>query len=75
MRVSEIEFQLPVPPSQGSVLDWLALQTSGRLPDGEELVRLVIAESNDGVYKCEATTYQAGGDSHQMPPGLAMAFR
>ena len=75
MRVSEIEFQLPAPPSPGSVLDWLALKTSEQLPDGEELVRLVITESDREVYRCEATTYQAGGDSHQIPAGLAMAFR
>ena len=75
MRVSEIEFQLPFPPSQGSVLDWLAHKTSERLTDGEELVRLVITESNHEVYNCEATTYQAGEDSHRIPTGLAMAFR
>jgi hypothetical protein len=74
VRISEIEFQLPPPPSQGSVLDWLARRTSERLPDGEELVRLVITESSQEIYKCEATTYQAGGDSHRISPGMAMAF-
>ena len=74
MRISEIEFQLPPPPSQGSVLDWLARRTSERLPDGEELVRLVITESSQEIYKCEATTYQAGGDPHRISPGMAMAF-
>ena len=75
MRVSEIEFQLPLPPGQGSILDWLARGTAERLPDGEELVRLVITESNHDVYQCEATTFQAVGDSHRIPSGLAMAFR
>ena len=75
MRVSEIEFELPFPPSQGSILDWLARKTSEKLSDGEELVRLVITESDPEVYKCEATTYQAGADSHRIPPGLALAFR
>ena len=75
MRVSEIEFQLPLPPGQGSILDWLARRTAERLPDGEELVRLVVTESNHEVYKCEATTYRSDGDSHQISPGLAMAFR
>ena len=75
MRVSEIEFQLPLPPGQGSVLNWLAHKTSEMLPDGEELVRLVITESNGEIYRCEATTYQADGDSHRIPAGLAMEFR
>ncbi|MCH8988231.1 MAG: DUF3326 domain-containing protein [Chloroflexi bacterium] len=75
MRVSEIEFELPLPPGQGSILDWLARGTAERLPDGEELVRLVITESNHDVYQCEATTFQAAGDSHRIPSGLAMAFR
>jgi len=75
VRVSEIEFELPFPPSQGSILDWLARKTSEKLSDGEELVRLVITESDPEIYKCEATTYQAGADSHRIPPGLALAFR
>jgi hypothetical protein len=75
VRVSEIEFQLPPPPGQGSALDWLARRTSERLPDGEELVRLVVTESNGDAYTCEATTFQPGGDSHRIPPGLAMEFR
>ena len=78
MRVSEIEFELPHPPGHGSVLDWLARQTAERLPDGEELVRLVVTDSTHGIYKCEATTFQhgrSGQDSHRIPPGLTMAFR
>ena len=75
MRVSEIEFQVPSPPGRGSILDWLAQKTLDRLPDGEELVRLVVTESDREIYKCEATTYQAGGDSHRITPGLALAFR
>ena len=75
VRVSEIEFQVPPFPSQGSVLDWLASETSERLPHGEELVRLVITESNQDLYKCEATTFNAREDSHRIPPGLAMKFR
>lgn len=75
VRVSEIEFQVPPFPSQGSVLDWLARETSERLPHGEELVRLVITESNQDLYKCEATTFNAGEDSYRIPPGLAMKFR
>ncbi|MDA1128249.1 MAG: DUF3326 domain-containing protein, partial [Chloroflexi bacterium] len=75
MRVSEIAFQLPGPPSQGHVLDWLTQQTSEKLPDGEELVRLVVTESDREVYRCEATTYQAGLDSHRIPSDSAIAFR
>ena len=75
VRVSEIEFQVPPFSSQGSVLDWLARETSERLPHGEELVRLVITESNQDLYKCEATTFNAREDSHRIPPGLAMKFR
>ncbi|PKB70452.1 MAG: high light inducible protein [SAR202 cluster bacterium Io17-Chloro-G6] len=74
MRVSEIAFGVPVPPRQCSVLDWLARETADRLPSGEELVRLVITESNTEVYECEATIYQAGADSHRISPGLAMDF-
>lgn len=75
MRVSEIEFQLPLSPGQGSVLDWLARKTSERLPDGEELVRLVVTESNQEIYRCEATTFNGGGNPHRIPTGLVMAFR
>ena len=75
MRVSETEFQLPLPPGQGSVLDWLARRTAERLADDEALVRLVITESDRAVYKCEATTFHGDGDSLRFPRGLAMAFR
>ena len=75
MRVSEIEFQLPSPPNGGSLLDWLAQKTVERLAPGEALVRLVVIESNRGVYKCEATTFQGGENSHPFPPDLVMAFR
>ena len=75
MRVSEIEFQLPSPPGRDGILDWLAHKTSEILQDGEELVRLVVTESNEDLYQCEATAYQAGLDSHRIPAGSAMAFR
>ncbi len=75
MRVSEIEFQLPSPPSGGSLLDWLAQKTGEQLAHDEALLRLVITESDRSVYKCEATTFQGGGNFHRLPPGLAMAFR
>ena len=75
MRVYEIDFQLPCPPDGGSILKWLAHQTQEKLPAGEELVRLVITESNQEFYNCEATTYQADGDAHQIPSGMALEFR
>ena len=75
MRVSEIEFQLPCPPDNGSALKWLAGRTKEKLPAGEELVRLVITESNQEFYNCEATTYHAGESAHQIPSGTALEFR
>ena len=75
MRVSEIEFQLPSPPNGGSLLDWLARKTRERLAGDEALLRLVITESDRSGYKCEATTFQGGGNSRHLPPDLAMAFR
>ena len=75
MRVSEIEFQLPDPPSDGSLIDWLAQRIGERLAPDEALVRLVVTESDRSVYKCEATTFQDGGNSHRFPPDLTMAFR
>ena len=75
MRVSEIDFQLPRPPVDGSALKWLADQTKEKLPAGEELVRLVITESNQDFYNCEATTYQAGDDAHLISSGMALEFR
>jgi len=75
VRVSEIEFQLLGPPDHGSLLDWLARRTQERLADDEALVRLVVTESNRGAYKCEATTFQGGGNSRRFPPDLVMAFR
>ncbi|PKB73045.1 MAG: high light inducible protein [SAR202 cluster bacterium Io17-Chloro-G7] len=75
MRVSEIEFQLPVPPGNGSLLDWLALRTGELLADDEALVRLVITESDRTGYKCEATTIQESYYDHRLPRGLTMAFR
>ena len=75
MRVSEIDFQLPRPPVDGSALKWLADQTKEKLPAGEELVRLVVTESNEDFYNCEATTYRAGKDAHLISPGMALEFR
>lgn len=75
MRVSEIDFQLPCPPSNGSTLAWLAHQITGKLPAGEELVRLVVTESNQDFLKCEATSYQAGENTHQITSGMALEFR
>ena len=75
MRVSEIDFQLPQPPVDGSALKWLADQTKEKLPAGEELVRLVVTESNHDFYNCEATTYRAGKDAHLISPGMALEFR
>ena len=75
MRVSEIDFQLPQPPVDGSALKWLADQTKEKLPAGEELVRLVVTESNEDFYNCEATTYRAGKDAHLISPGMALEFR
>ena len=75
MRVSEIDFQLPHPPVDGSALRWLAGLTKEKLPAGEELVRLVVTESNQDFYNCEATTYRAGSDAHLISPGMALEFR
>ena len=75
MRVSEIDFQMPCPPSGGSTLEWLSQKTTERLRDGEELVRLVVTESSHEIYNCEATVYQSVETSHQIPPGLALEFR
>ena len=75
MRVSEIDFQLPSPPDDGSTLKWLADKTAEELPSGEELVRLVITESSHEFYKCEATTYRAGENAHQIPSGMVLEFR
>ena len=75
MRVSEIKFQLPGPPHGGSLLEWLALKTAERLAPDEALVRLVVTESSRSAYKCEATTFQGGGNLHPFPPDLPMAFR
>ena len=75
MRVSEIDFQLPCPPDEGRALKWLADRTKEKLPVGQELVRLVITESNHDFYNCEATTYQAGDDAHLIPTGMALEFR
>ena len=60
MRVSEIDFQLPCPPDGGSALKWLADQTKEKFPTGEELVRLVITESNQDFYNCEASGASTG---------------
>ena len=60
MRVSEIDFQLPRPPADGSALKWLADQTKEKLPAGEEVVRLVITESNQDFYSCEANGASTG---------------
>ena len=75
MRVSEIDFRLPCPPGDVSALKWLADQTKKKLPTGEELVRLVVTESNQDFYNCEATTYRAGSDAHLISPGMALEFR
>ena len=75
MRVSEIDFRLPCPPSDGSALAWLAQQVAGKLPAGEELVRLVVTESNQDFLNCEATSYQAGENTHRITPGMALEFR
>ena len=75
VRVSEIEFQLPSPPSGGSLLDWLGQKTREQLAHDEALLRLVVTESDRSGYKCEATTFQGGGNSHRLPLDLAMAFR
>ena len=75
MRVSEIDFRLPCPPGDVSALKWLADQTKKKLPAGEELVRLVVTESNRDFYNCEATTYRAGSDAHLISPGMALEFR
>ena len=75
MRVSEIDFRLPCPPGDGSALKWLADHTKRKLPAGEELVRLVVTESNQDFYNCEATTYRAGSDAHLISPGMALEFR
>ena len=75
MRVSEIDFRLPCPPGDVSALKWLADHTKRKLPAGEELVRLVVTESNQDFYNCEATTYRAGSDSHLISPGMALEFR
>lgn len=75
MRVSEIEFQLPSPRQQGSLLNWLGQKTVERLAPDEALVRLVVTESNRGAYKCEATAFQGGGNSRPFPSDLVMEFR
>ena len=75
MRVSEIDFRLPCPPGDVSALKWLADHTKRKLPVGEELVRLVVTESNRDFYNCEATTYRAGSDAHLISPGMALEFR
>ena len=75
MRVSEIDFRLPCPPGDVSALKWLADQTKKKLAAGEELVRLVVTESNQDFYNCEATTYRAGSDAHLISPGMALEFR
>ena len=75
MRVSEIDFRLPCPPGDVSALKWLADHTKRKLPVGEELVRLVVTESNQDFYNCEATTYRAGSDAHLISPGMALEFR
>ena len=75
MRVSEIDFRLPCPPGDVSALKWLADHTKRKLPAGEELVRLVVTESNQDFYNCEATTYRAGSDAHLISPGMALEFR
>ena len=39
------------------------------------MVRLVVTESNQDFYNCEATTYRAGSDAHLISPGMALEFR
>ena len=73
--MSEIDFRLPCPPGDVSALKWLADHTKRKLPVGEELVRLVVTESNQDFYNCEATTYRAGSDAHLISPGMALEFR
>ena len=75
MRISEIDFQLPRPPVDRSALKWLADRIQKKLPAGEELVRLVVTESNQDFYNCEATTYRAGSDAHLISSGMALEFR
>ena len=75
MYLSETELDLPAPPSQGSILQWLAQQTRARLPDDAALVRLVVTESTHDAYKCEVTTFQEPAGSRRFSPDLALEFR
>ncbi|MCH8279054.1 MAG: DUF3326 domain-containing protein [Chloroflexi bacterium] len=75
MYLSETELDLSSPPSEGSILRWLAQKTRERLPVDAALVRLVVTESNHDVYKCEVTTFQDAGGSRRFSPDLALEFR
>ena len=75
MYLSEIELDLPNPPSEGSILRWLAQKTKEGLPDDAALVRLVVTESNHDVYKCEVTTFRDNTGSRQFSPDIALEFR
>ena len=75
MELSEIELNLPTPPKEGSILEWLAQKTSEHLGHHATLVRLVVTESSHNGYKCDVTTFHETRGSHRFPSNFALAFR
>ncbi len=75
MDLSEIELNLPGPPREGSILEWLAQQTKERVAHDAAVVRFVVTESSHDNYKCDVTTFRETEDSRRFPRDLALAFR
>jgi len=61
--LSEIELQLPAPPSGVNLLEWLSDKTRERLPDEAAPVRLVVTSSDPTGYQCEVTIFDDGSDN------------
>jgi len=63
--LTDKSLRLGILESQRHALKWLADQTKEKLPAGEKVIRLVITESNQDFYNCEANGASTG---FQMPP-------
>ena len=58
--LTDKSLRLGIRESQRHALKWLADQTKEKLPAGEEEVQLVITESNQLFYNCEANGASTG---------------
>ena len=58
--LTDKSLRLGILESQRHALKWLADQTKEKLPAGEKVIRLVITESNQDFYNCEANGASTG---------------